>query len=139
MAYKGCPSPELNNQGFLMTRGIELAVFFGPLITCSTAQAAVLAGYEFDDGAGTATTVVTVADGNIVASDYKTGAGLVTLTDTSANSLAEIHDAEETAFGTANQVAFGGARANFGLAITENDFMTFSVTPITWGVVPHHF
>ncbi len=105
------------------------------------AQAEIIAGYDFDDGTGTATTVVTVKDANVTASDYDTGTGLNTLTDTSGNSLADNLDAEGNVFGTANQISFGGAQSTFGFAdqnngnnlsgaISQNDYMTFTVTPL---------
>ncbi len=117
-----------------------LALVLG--LVCTT-NAAVIAGYDFDDGTGTPTTAVTVKDANVNASDYDTGAGLNTITDTSGNSLAEETDAEGNVFGTANQISFGGARSTLGFAdhnnqgtdariaqaMNQGDYMTFTVTP----------
>lgn len=99
-----------------------------------------MAGYDFDDGTGVATTDVTVKDINVTASVYGVGAGLNSLLDSSGNSLAGFLDAEGNSFGTNNQLSFGGARNNFGfrdmgnqnnllLGFNQNDYMTFTVTP----------
>lgn len=102
--------------------------------------AGVLAGYDFDDGDGNATTAVTVKQANIIASDYTTGTGLNDFISNNANGLAEATDVDGNVLGTANPISFGGAQSDFGftemgneddldLAITNNDYMTFTVSP----------
>ena len=100
----------------------------------------ILAGYDFDNGTGNPTTEATVQSTNVIASSYGVGAGLISRVDNSGNSLAEVSDAEGYDFGTANPFTFGGSRDTFGytdmnngnnlaLAITNNDYMTFTVSP----------
>jgi hypothetical protein len=102
---------------------------------------AVIAGYDFDDGTGNATTAVTVKDAHVAATGYTTGAGLIELVNqVNGNSNFSNLDAEGNVFGTANGFEFGGALSNFGftdmnnannlgLAMDNNDYMTFTVTP----------
>ncbi|MGD9417786.1 MAG: Ig-like domain-containing protein [Verrucomicrobiota bacterium JB025] len=102
----------------------------------------VVAGYDFDDGSGNATTAVTVKDDKVSASDFGIGAGLVERIESTGNALAEDTDAEGNLFGTANPLSFGGTQSNFGfvdmnnadnlaLAISEDDYMVFTITPET--------
>jgi hypothetical protein len=117
------------------TEGAVDVFYFNPV-----ASTTVIAGYDFDDGTGNATTAVTVKDVNVTASNYGVGAGLVDVVDTDGNSLADLFDAEGYLFGTANPFSYGGARSIFGftdmdnaddldLAITSEDYMVFTVTP----------
>jgi hypothetical protein len=100
----------------------------------------VIAGYDFDDGTGTATREVTEKEANVTVSDFGVGEGLIDVIDNTGNSLAELFDAEGYTFGTANPLSYGGGRApfgftdmnnadNLGLAVTNNDYMVFTVTP----------
>ncbi|MGJ8723377.1 MAG: PEP-CTERM sorting domain-containing protein [Roseibacillus sp.] len=131
------------------------------LVVGLTSDAAILAGYDFDDGTGAhgpthdlsavpavfdagtlvGTLTATVSDAQVTASSFGTGSGLSNLINLSnGNSNFSDLDAEGNVFGSANGVEFGGARNafgftdmnnanNLGLAITNNDYMTFSVTP----------
>ncbi len=101
----------------------------------------VIAGYDFDDGTSNATQAVTVKDANVTATDYTTGAGLNDVVNlANGNSNYSNLDAEGNVFGTANGFEFGSARSTFGftdmnnannldLAISSNDYMTFTVAP----------
>jgi C1A family cysteine protease len=100
----------------------------------------VIAGYDFDDGTSNATWVATVTADFVTASEYGVGAGLIDLISNNGNCLAEAIDAEGNWFGTANPLSYGGGRDDFGftdmnnadnlaLAIANNDYMTFTVTP----------
>ncbi len=100
----------------------------------------VLAGYDFDDGNGIATTAATVKGANVTVSDFGVGAGMVIYYTEGANALAEDLDAQGYVLGTANPISFGGGTTTLGfvdmnnadnlaLAITENDYMTFTITP----------
>jgi hypothetical protein len=100
----------------------------------------VIAGYDFDDGTSNATTVVTVENDLVTASDYGVGAGLIDTIANDGNCLSEDTDAEGYVFGTANPFSYGGARDTFGftdmnnadnlgLAISNNDYMVFTITP----------
>ncbi|WP_372846129.1 hypothetical protein [Pontiella sp.] len=100
----------------------------------------VIAGYDFDDGTGTATTNVTFQDANVTASGYGVGTGLISVISANNNALFEELDAENNLFGTANGISFGTSSDAFGyikmnnadnlaLAMTEADYMVFTVTP----------
>lgn len=99
----------------------------------------VLAGYDFDDGTGNATTAVTVKSPHVSASNYTTGAGLDDFISNNTNGLAEATDVDGNVLGTANPISFGGAQSDFGftdmgdaddldLAISNDDYMTFTVS-----------
>ncbi|MGJ8723378.1 MAG: hypothetical protein ACSHYB_02385 [Roseibacillus sp.] len=115
--------------------------FLSILAGASAARAQVIAGYDFDDGAGVATTVVTVRASNTTATDFGVGGGLLSnVNGPNGNSNASDLDAEGNVFGTATGLEFGGARTQFGftdmnnadnlgLAITNDDYMIFTVTP----------
>ncbi|MEI6892463.1 MAG: hypothetical protein V5783_09855 [Pontiella sp.] len=110
-------------------------------ILVSINEGLVIAGYDFDDGNSNATQAVTVKDPLVTASDYTTGAGLNDIINQgNGNSNYSLLDAEGNVLGTANGFEFGSARSNFGftdmnnssnlnLAINNNDYMTFTVTP----------
>jgi endonuclease/exonuclease/phosphatase family metal-dependent hydrolase len=100
----------------------------------------IIAGYDFDDGTGNATRAVTVHADLVTASDFGVGAGLMDLVSNDGNCLAENTDAEGYFFGTANPISYGGGRSvfgftdmnnadNLGLAIDNNDYMVFTITP----------
>lgn len=108
-------------------------------ILIANESADVLAGYDFDDGTGAATTNATLTDDHVTASIYDVGAGLISVVSTGANSLSEYADAEGNLFGTASDLSFGGPQGTFGFvdmgnannlaaAITQEDYMTFTVT-----------
>ncbi len=108
-------------------------------IVIANAAANVLAGYDFDDGAGNATTNATLTDANVTASIYDVGDGLFNVVASGGNSLSEYDDAEGNLFGTAADLSFGGSQDTFGFAdmgngdnlagaINANDYMTFTVT-----------
>ncbi|VGO13216.1 hypothetical protein PDESU_01770 [Pontiella desulfatans] len=106
-----------------------------------TISTTVIAGYDFDDGTGTATTNVTVQDANVTASGFGVGTGIVSVVNVdNGNSYYSELDAEYNLFGTANGFEFGGASSALGytlmnnadnlpLAITNADYMVFTVTP----------
>ncbi|WP_372796493.1 hypothetical protein [Pontiella sp.] len=105
-----------------------------------TINDALIAGYDFDDGTGTATTNVTDYNPYVVASGYGVGTGLVSVISANGNGLAEELDAEYNLFGTTNQISFGSASSsllytlmndedNLALAITNADYMVFTVAP----------
>ncbi|MGD7651700.1 MAG: glycosyl hydrolase [Verrucomicrobiales bacterium] len=100
----------------------------------------VIAGYDFDDGTGTATVAVTESDDRVVASDFGVGEGMVVYYSEGANALSEATDAQGNLFGTENAISFGGGTTTLGfvdmnnsdnlaLAITEGDYMEFTITP----------
>ena len=103
----------------------------------------LLAGYDFDDGTGTASYAVTASNSNVTASDFGVGAGLNLITNNSSSALAENTDAEGNLLGTANPISFGGARGatdgstefgftrqgNLANAIAVHEHLTFTVTP----------
>jgi len=119
---------------------ITLSLFSGS----ATTHAVVIAGYDFDDGAGGGTLAATVSDANVTASNFGTGAGLINNINlgNGNNNLSNL-DAEGNVFGTANGADFGGARGAFGFAdhnnqgtaarlnqaLNQGDYMTFTVTP----------
>ncbi len=109
-------------------------------LTFDDPNAGILAGYDFDDGAGNATTAVTVGSPRVIASSFTTGAGLNDFISNNANGLAEATDAEGAEFGTANPISFGGAQSDFGFtdmdnaddletAVGNGDYMAFTVSP----------
>jgi hypothetical protein len=104
-----------------------------------SARADVLVGYDFDDGTGVGSQAANISASNLIATDYATGAGLVSNVYTTFAPIDGL-DAEGNAFGTVNSFSFGGPQSNFGFvdmndsdnlasAISANDYMTFSVTP----------
>jgi hypothetical protein len=109
-------------------------------ITVANPAADIIAGYDFDDGSGAPSRVVTVKDTWVTASDFSVGEGLIDAITNSSNSLTELTDAEGNLFGTANSLSYGGAQSTFGFtdmangnkletAISNHDYMTFTVTP----------
>ncbi|MDF7824032.1 hypothetical protein P4B35_08405 [Pontiellaceae bacterium B12227] len=106
-----------------------------------TISTTVIAGYDFDDGTGTGTTNVTLTDVNVTASGFGTGTGVVSVVNSNnANCNYSELDAEYNLFGTANGFEFGGASSawlytlmnnqdDLGLAMTNADYMVFTVTP----------
>ncbi len=101
---------------------------------------ALIAGYDFDDGTGTATTNVTAYNEYVTASGYGVGAGLISVISANGNGLASELDAEYQLFGTTNQISFGTASDAFGftkmndaddleMARTNADYMVFTVAP----------
>ncbi|CAA6677555.1 MULTISPECIES: LamG-like jellyroll fold domain-containing protein [unclassified Lentimonas] len=108
-------------------------------VLCTVSQADILVGYDFDDGTGVGTQAANMTAPNLTATDYDTGAGLISNVYTTFAPTDGL-DAEGNAFGTANSFSFGGPQSNFGFvdmnnndylasALSANDYMTFSVTP----------
>ncbi|VGO13048.1 hypothetical protein PDESU_01602 [Pontiella desulfatans] len=103
------------------------------------AQAEMLAGYDFDTGAGVGTLAATAEGTHVSASAFNTGPGLANQIETFFAPDDGL-DAEGNAFGTTNRFAFGGSKADLGFAdmgnsnhliaaIVANDYFEFSVTP----------
>jgi hypothetical protein len=126
---------------FIVNDGVSDSATATISITVANAATDVIAGYDFDDGTGTATTAVTVEDALVTASSFGVGAGLIDLINQdNGNCNFSYLDAETNLFGTANGFDYGGAQTTFGfpdmndadnmaLAISNNDYMTFTVTP----------
>ncbi|WP_372799272.1 hypothetical protein, partial [Pontiella sp.] len=121
----------------------KLLLIAGILGLGLTAQAAILAGYDFDsgelDGEAASSLEANHQGANLTASGFGTGVGLTTAFDY-VLAPDDALDAEGGAFGTTNRFAFGGAGADFGFedvndsndlsgAIQDNDYMEFTVTP----------
>ncbi|MDF7826521.1 Ig-like domain-containing protein [Pontiellaceae bacterium B12227] len=104
----------------------------------SIAQAEILAGYDFDTGAGVGTRSATVVGTNVTASDFNAADGMINRYETTF-APADGLDAEGNAFGTMNLFAFGGAGTNFFAdgsiatnlksAVIAQEYVSFSVTP----------
>lgn len=105
------------------------------ILVMGCAHAAILTGYDFDDGTNNATTAATFTDVDITASNFGVGAGLIPVLATQSGSGA--NDAQGNPFGTANNHNFGGTENVFGFdgsaslanALTDDNYLTFSVTP----------
>lgn len=114
-------------------------LFLGITLVLSLAKfsyAAIIVGYDFDDGTNTATFAATSSDSNVTASLFGTGSGLNDRISSNANALASTLDAEGNPFGTANQHSAGSTRDDWGFGtlnslaavLADNQFMTFSVS-----------
>ena len=101
-------------------------------------QSNILAGYDFDNGNGSASRLSTYVDYKVSATAFNTGSGLNNSISSNSNALAENIDAEGTLFGSSMGFSFGNARNAFGFsdmnnannlssAINQNDFMTFTI------------
>ena len=103
----------------------------------------LLAGYDFDDGTGTATFAVTSTNANLTANDFSVGGGLNPIINSSTDALAENTDAEGNILGTANPISLGGSRgegdgstefgftrqASLATAVAVDEYLAFTVTP----------
>jgi endonuclease/exonuclease/phosphatase family metal-dependent hydrolase len=100
----------------------------------------IIAGYDFDDGTGSTTAEATVQADLVAASDFGVGDGMVVYFAEGGNGLSEYFDAEGYLFGTDNPISFGGTTTTLGftdmdnadnlsMAITNNDYMVFTITP----------
>ena len=111
-------------------------------------QAAVLVGYDFDDGSGSASLSPTVSASGVTTSAFGAGAGLLGPTIESGGvTLTDGEDAEGNPFGTTNGLSLGGTRdadvgytryfnghltpnaAGLTLAVDNNDYYSFTLTP----------
>ncbi|MGB0257991.1 MAG: hypothetical protein ACPGES_05005 [Coraliomargarita sp.] len=114
------------------------------LITFTLATAAsaapnpnMLVGYDFNDESNAFTTAATFSHTNVIASAFGVApSGGLNVIDGNIGGSGAL-DAEDYDFGTNNANNFGGPKDVFGAsltgdlanAITNNDYMTFTVTP----------